>query len=68
MMAKKKEDLAQATVDELNNKLEDAHQELFNLRFQRATGQLKNPARMREVRKNIARIHTYLRQRELAGN
>lgn len=67
-MAKKKEDLAQATVDELNNKLEDAHQELFNLRFQRATGQLKNPARMREVRKNIARIHTYLRQRELAGN
>lgn len=67
-MAKKKEDLAQATVDELNNKLEDAHQELFNLRFQRSTGQLKNPARMREVRKNIARIHTYLRQRELAGN
>ena len=67
-MAKKKEDMAQATVDELHNKLEDAHQELFNLRFQRATGQLKNPARMREVRKNIARIHTYLRQRELAGN
>lgn len=67
-MAKKKENLAQATVDELHIKLEDSHQELFNLRFQRATGQLKNPARMREVRKNIARIHTYLRQRELAGN
>ena len=67
-MAKKKEDLKQSTVADLQNKLEDAHQELFNLRFQRATGQLKNPARMREVRKNIARIHTYLRQRELAGN
>ena len=66
-MAKKKEDLKQSTVADLQNKLEDAHQELFNLRFQRATGQLKNPARMREVRKNIARIHTYLRQHELAG-
>jgi large subunit ribosomal protein L29 len=52
---------------ELNNQLNDAHQELFNLRFQRASGQLKNTARVNEVRKNIARIKTLLRERELAG-
>lgn len=52
---------------ELANKLDDAHQELFNLRFQKATGQLKNSARSREVRREIARIKTILRERELAG-
>jgi large subunit ribosomal protein L29 len=52
---------------ELNNRLNDSHQELFNLRFQRASGQLKNSARVREVRKTIARIKTLLHERELAG-
>jgi large subunit ribosomal protein L29 len=52
---------------ELNNKLNDFHQELFNLRFQKTTGQLKNTARMGEVRRQIARIHTVLRERELSG-
>jgi large subunit ribosomal protein L29 len=52
---------------ELNNKLNDFHQELFNLRFQKTTGQLKNTARVGEVRRQIARIHTVLRERELAG-
>jgi large subunit ribosomal protein L29 len=52
---------------ELNNRLNDSHQELFNLRFQRASGQLKNTARVREVRKTIARIKTLLHERELAG-
>lgn len=52
---------------ELNNKLNDSHQELFNLRFQRASGQLTNTARVREVRRQIARIKTLLHQRELAG-
>ena len=52
---------------ELANKLDDAHQELFNLRFQKATGQLKNSARTREVRREIAQILTILRERELAG-
>jgi len=52
---------------ELNNKLNDSHQELFNLRFQRASGQLKNTARVREVRRQIARIKTLLHQRELAN-
>jgi large subunit ribosomal protein L29 len=52
---------------ELNNKLNDSYQELFNLRFQRASGQLKNTARLNEVRKTVARIKTLLRERELAG-
>lgn len=64
----KKNELQQATVAELNNKLEEAYQELFNLRFQRATGKLKNTARFGQVKKDIARIKTYLRQRELAGH
>ena len=50
---------------ELNNRLNDSHQELFNLRFQRASGQLTNTARVHEVRKTIARIKTLLREREL---
>lgn len=52
---------------ELNNRLNDSYQELFNLRFQRASGQLTNPSRVNEVRKTIARIKTLLRERELAG-
>jgi large subunit ribosomal protein L29 len=68
-MAKpKKGELQQATNAELQNKLEDAYQEIFNLRFQRATGKLTNSARFGTVRKDIARIKTILRQRELAGN
>jgi large subunit ribosomal protein L29 len=55
------------TVAELNNKLDDAYQELFNLRFQKATGKLTNTTRVREVRRNIARIRTILRERELAA-
>ena len=51
---------------ELANQLDDAYQEMFNLRFQRASGQLTNTARVREVRKSIARIKTVLRERELA--
>lgn len=50
---------------ELNQKLKDFKEELFNLRFQHATGQLDNPMRIRMVRKTIARIKTVLREREL---
>jgi large subunit ribosomal protein L29 len=63
----KTSELRPLTELELNNQLNDAHQELFNLRFQRASGQLKNTARVSEVRKTIARIKTLLRERELAG-
>jgi large subunit ribosomal protein L29 len=50
---------------ELATKLREAKEELFNLRFQGATGQLENHGRLRAVRKDIARIYTILREREL---
>ena len=53
-------DLAAQSVDELNARLVEAKKELFNLRFQNATNQLDNTARIREVRRNIARIQTVL--------
>lgn len=53
---------------ELARKLDDAYQELFNLRFQRATGKLSNSARFAEVKRDIARIKTILRERELRPN
>ena len=50
---------------ELVGKVAELKEELFNLRFQMATGQLENPMRIREVRKNIARVKTVQRKREL---
>jgi len=51
--------------DELATKLREAKEELFNLRFQAATGQLESHGRLNAVRKNIARIYTIMREREL---
>jgi large subunit ribosomal protein L29 len=51
--------------DELVSKLREVKEELFNLRFQAATGQLENHGRLRAVRKEIARIYTVMREREL---
>ena len=51
--------------DALNDKLKEAKEELFNLRFQNATGQLDNTARLQKVRREIARIYTVQREREL---
>ena len=51
---------------ELLNEINSLKEELFNLRFQQATGQLDNPARMREVKKTIARIETVIAERELS--
>ena len=51
--------------EELVKRLTEAKEELFNLRFQAATGQLENHGRLRAVRKNIARIYTIMREREL---
>ena len=59
---------ADLTMPELEAKLKDLKGELFNLRFQLATGQLENPARIREVRKAIARMKTVVRERELGVN
>ena len=50
---------------ELGEKLRSAKEELFNLRFQSATGQLENSARLKAVKRDIARIYTVLREREL---
>jgi large subunit ribosomal protein L29 len=52
---------------EVARKLDEAHQELFNLRFQYSTGQLKNTARLGQVKHEIARLRTILRERELAA-
>ena len=55
-------DLQNQSVEELNAKLVEAKKELFNLRFQNATNQLDNTGRIKEVRKNIARIQTVITQ------
>ena len=57
------EDLRTKSAAELNEELVAAKKELFNLRFQNATNQLDNTARIREVRKNIARIQTVMTQK-----
>ncbi len=60
-------ELREMDEDELSNRLVEAKQELFNLRFQHVTGQLDNYARLGQVRKDIARIETLLREREIAA-
>jgi large subunit ribosomal protein L29 len=55
------------TTAEIGQKLDEAYEELFNLRFQRATGQLKNTARKGQLRQEIARLKTVLRERELTA-
>ena len=58
-------ELRELTDDEMTDKLRESKEELFNLRFQMATGQLDNNRRLRTVRQEIARIYTVLREREL---
>ena len=59
------QDIRNTETQELLNKVEEYKKELFGWRFQQATGQLENTARIRTVRKNIARIKTIIREREL---
>jgi large subunit ribosomal protein L29 len=68
MKAMKATDLRGRTPDELNEQAETLGKEIFNLRFQRASGQLENTARVRQARRDIARIKTILgeRQRQVA--
>lgn len=61
----KAKELRQLSDTELKNKLNELKAELFNLRFQLATGQLDNPAKIKQVRKDIARVKTIMREREL---
>ena len=60
-------DIRNLNDNELVRHLDEAHQEMFNLRFQYATGQLKNTARLGEVRREVARLRTLLRERQLAS-
>ena len=55
------------SADDLQSKLKEARAELFNLRFQMATGQLDNTARVKEVKKDLARIQTEMRAREMSA-
>ena len=63
----KAETLRELSTEELNNKVVELKEELFNLRFQMATGQLENPMQLKQVRKDIARAKTVIREREIAA-
>ncbi len=60
-------DIRQMGDAEIRSAIEDAKTELFNLRFQRAAGSLENTSRLRALRKDIARLYTILREREIAA-
>jgi large subunit ribosomal protein L29 len=64
-MADKTNELRELTTDELTQKLVETKEELFNLRFQNATGQLDNYKRLNDLRKDVARLKTILREQEL---
>jgi large subunit ribosomal protein L29 len=66
-MTKEADQLRDVEVDELEAKLAEAKEELFNLRFQLVTGQLDNPMRIKQVRKQVARILTLIREHELSA-
>jgi large subunit ribosomal protein L29 len=66
-MAKKDENLRDLGDDELLTRLNDAKESLFTLRFQLATGQQENTARLGQVKKDVARLNTILREREIAA-
>jgi large subunit ribosomal protein L29 len=63
----KVKDIRELSATELDQKVAGLKDELFNLRFQHATGQMENPVRIREVKKTIARIKTLQREREIAA-
>ncbi|AQX52892.1 50S ribosomal protein L29 [Priestia flexa] len=64
----KANEIRDLTTAEIEQKVKALKEELFNLRFQLATGQLENTTRIREVRKAIARMKTVVREREIAAN
>ena len=63
----KASEIRNLSVQELNEKLSDLKSELFNLRFQLATGQLQNTAALKQCKKDIARVKTVIRQLEMSG-
>ena len=65
MRSVKAKEIRELTNEELARKIADSKEELFRLRFQLATGQLNNPMKIKEVKRQIARFKTILREREL---
>ena len=63
----KTNEIRKLSTEEINKKIVESKEELFNLRMKQATGALENPARIRELRKYVARLKTILRERELEG-
>ena len=64
----KANEIRELTTAEIEQKVKSLNEELFNLRFQLATGQLENTVRIREVKKSIARLKTVIREREIGVN
>ena len=62
----KVKEIRELTTEEINKKLVETKEELFNLRFQQATGTLEKPSRIRDLRHTVARLKTVLRERELS--
>jgi large subunit ribosomal protein L29 len=62
----KGKELRERSIEELGKTLSDLEEQLFKLRFQKSTGQIENPQKIREVRKDIARVHTVLNERRAA--
>ena len=58
-------EIRKLTTEEINAKIKESKEELFNLRFQQATGNLEKPSRIRELRHTVARMKTVLKEREL---
>ncbi len=64
----KNSEIRELTNEQINKKIEEYKEELFNLRFSQATGNLEKPSRIKELRKLVARMKTILRERELKEN
>ncbi|MBO5138051.1 MAG: 50S ribosomal protein L29 [Bacilli bacterium] len=60
----KVKEIRELSTEEINNKLKETKEELFNLRFQHATGNIEKPSRIRELRHTVARMKTVLKERE----
>ncbi len=64
----KAKDIRERSDDELRKALSDLEEQLFKLRFQKSTGQIENPIKIREVRKDIARVMTVMTERQVEGS
>lgn len=63
----KTNEIRKLSTEEINKKIAETKEELFNLRMKQATGSLENPSRIRELRKTVARLKTILKEREIEG-